>query len=412
MDSIKDIEIEEDISQLIDVKFTNVLLLKPGDIVNFIGNKYYSTSSSEDAIQYICLPGLARVIKINQTGEYQYFLQAIEDSESDVYGWVEAQDIASKESSVTKDIFPVEENIIASKPIYKYTENNQPLVCLMTNSTCYLSTKNMIPKGIVWHSTGMNNAYLYKYVQPSLTDPNYQNLIELLGKNTYGNDWNHTSHQEGYHCWIGKLKDNTVAAVQTLPWNYIGWGCGAGTNGSCNDCWIQLQICEDNLSDPSYFSKAYREACEITAYLCKKYNINPMGTVQYKELEIPTILCHQDTFNYQMGTNCSDIYHWFSLYNRTMDDVRQKVFDIMQCSEGLQFTHTQHQLVDTSSQFIPYQIQVVSHTLNIRSGPSMEYKIKSTIHKDEIYTIIDEKNNWGKLESDMGWINLKYTEKI
>jgi hypothetical protein len=54
-----------------------------------------------------------------------------------------------------------------------------------------------------------------------------------------------------------------------MPWDYRPWGCGSGKNGSCNNGWIQFEICEDNLNDVNYFNKVYKEACLLTAFLCK-----------------------------------------------------------------------------------------------------------------------------------------------
>ena len=73
----------------------------------------------------------------------------------------------------------------------KYTDKNPPIVCMQTNSTCYKNTRKMEVKGILWHSTGSNNPYIKRYVQPHETDANYDEMIALLGKNQYGNDWNH-----------------------------------------------------------------------------------------------------------------------------------------------------------------------------------------------------------------------------
>ena len=39
--------------------------------------------------------------------------------------------------------------------------------------------------------------------------------------------------------------------------------------------------CEDSLNDQSYFNKVYQEACELTAYLCTLYNLDPKGIVAY-----------------------------------------------------------------------------------------------------------------------------------
>ena len=212
----------------------------------------------------------------------------------------------------------------------KYNSINKPLVCMQTQSTCYKGTKKMQIKGILWHSTGANNPNLKRYVQPSESKPSADTYskakwLEILGKNSYGNDWNHINNSVGLNCWIGKLADGTVTTVQTMPWDFRPWGCGGGSKGSCNDGWIQFEICEDGLTDVNYFNKIYQEACEITAYLCKLYNINPKGTVKHKEVVVPTILCHQDASKLGLGSNHSDIYHWFNKYGKTMNNVREDV---------------------------------------------------------------------------------------
>lgn len=117
-------------------------------------------------------------------------------------------------------------------------------------------------------------------------------MLNIIGINRNNNDWGHTTRQVGVNAFIGKLANGTVATVQTMPWNFAPWGCASGKKGSCNDGWIQFEICEDNLQDKSYFEAAYKEAVELTAYLCKLYNINPQGTVKYNGVTVPTILCH------------------------------------------------------------------------------------------------------------------------
>jgi hypothetical protein len=46
----------------------------------------------------------------------------------------------------------------------KYSEKNLPLVCMMTQSTCYKGTEKMKPLGVLWHSTGANNKTVKRYV--------------------------------------------------------------------------------------------------------------------------------------------------------------------------------------------------------------------------------------------------------
>lgn len=211
----------------------------------------------------------------------------------------------------------------------KYSTSNPPLVCMQTQSTCYKGTSKMAVKGILWHSTGANNKTLKRYVQPSDNDPNKATLLAKLGTNPNRNDWNHISVQAGLNAWIGTLADGTVTTVQTMPWDYRPWGCGSGSRGSCNNGWIQFEICEDNLTDGVYFAKVYQEAVELTAYLCKLYNINPQGTVNLNGVTVPTILCHQDSAQLGLGSNHSDVLHWFNKYGKTMANVRADVAKLL-----------------------------------------------------------------------------------
>lgn len=352
----------------------------------------------------------------------------------------------------------------------KYSENNQPLVCMMKNSTCYKGTEKMVIKGILWHSTGVNNPNVSRYVQPCDDDENYNKLIATIGKNKYGNDWNHINRQAGLNAWIGKLADGSVSAVQTMPWDYAPWGCGSGKNGSCNAGWIQFETCEDSLADKTYFEKVYKEACELTAYLCDLYDIDPNGTVQHNGVTVPTILCHADSYKLGLGSNHGDILHWFKKHGKTMDDVRKDVTNLMKkpvvvATVNADFTNGEEvQLlpdakytsgksipswvfksklyvrgvtgnnvkisilksgaitgtvdakylvkVNKPVAFNPYKVQVTASVLNIRAGAGTNYKINGTIKDKGTYTIVEEKNGFGKLKSGAGWISLKYTKKV
>ena len=204
-----------------------------------------------------------------------------------------------------------------------------PIVCMQTNSTCYKNTELMNPVGVLWHSTGANNPTLKRYVQPLESDVNYNALINLIGKNPNLNDYNHASYQSGLNAWIGKLTNGSVATIQSMPRNYAPWGCGSGRKGSCNNGWIQFEICEDNLNDLAYFNRVFEEGCQLTAYLCHLYKIDPRGVVTKNGIKIPTILCHADAYKLGMGSNHGDVLHWFAKYGKTMEDVRARVSEIL-----------------------------------------------------------------------------------
>lgn len=201
----------------------------------------------------------------------------------------------------------------------------------MYDSTCYRGTKKLNKiNGVLWHSTGCNNPNIKAYVQPSLSDLNYHELMSTIGQNIYQTDWNHIYREAGVNAWIGKLDNGKIATVQALPWDYRPWGCGSGNHGSCNDGWIQFEICEDALNNAEYFREVYDEAIRLTAFLCEKFDIDPKGTVKYNGLTIPTILCHADSYKLGVGSNHADVYHWFNKYGKTMDNVREDVAKLLQ----------------------------------------------------------------------------------
>lgn len=215
----------------------------------------------------------------------------------------------------------------------KYDAEHTPILCLQTQSACYRGTvRGMTVRGVLWHSTGANNPELRRYIQPADDDPNREELLGLIGVNKYGNDYNHGSkdRQMGVNAWIGKLADGTVAAVQALPFGWKPWGCGAGSRGSLNDGWIQFEICEDGLKDRAYAEAVYREACELTAFLCAMYHLDPQGTVTYKGTQVPVIIDHRGSHVLGFGNNHGDVQHWFPvLLGKSMADIRDDVAALM-----------------------------------------------------------------------------------
>ena len=160
-------------------------------------------------------------------------------------------------------------------------------------------------------------------------------MMALLGKNKYGNDINHIYREMGVNAWIGKLADGTTTLIQTLPWHYRPWGCGKGRNGSCNDGWIQFEICEDGLGDKAYCDAVYKEACEITAYLCQMYSIDPHGYVERNGVKVPTILCHKDSHDLGFGSNHGDVLHWFPKFGYNMETARDDVAKLIEESKPI-----------------------------------------------------------------------------
>lgn len=66
----------------------------------------------------------------------------------------------------------------------------------------------------------------------------------------------------------------------------------------------------------------------------------------------------------------------------------------------------------TANNFKSYLVKITADVLNVRADATTNSKIVTTVKKGQVYTIVGEKNNWGFLKSQIGWICLDYTKKI
>lgn len=62
--------------------------------------------------------------------------------------------------------------------------------------------------------------------------------------------------------------------------------------------------------------------------------------------------------------------------------------------------------------FDPYVIAVTGDVVNVRAGAGTQYKVNTQVKENQLYTIIDEKDGWGKMKNGFGWISLEFTRKI
>lgn len=336
------------------------------------------------------------------------------------------------------------------------------------NNLCYKAYRKMVPQGIVVHSTGANNPYLKRYVDAP----------EEVGTNRYGNHWN-TAKPGGrnvcVHAFIGYDKDKEIRIAEILPLDICCWGVGKGKNGTYNydPAYIQFEICEDDLTDETYYQNAFTVAAKYCAHLCKTYG-----------LSTEKIVGHCEAYKQGYGSNHSDPEHWMKRFGQTMTDFRSMVSEVLNESESQEvcgkepdvdsneiskgdlvsvaeeatyyngkavpaWVKAQNWYVKdqpkgdrvvidenekgTSSicspihrRFLkvvdpvstcPYLVKVTANRLNIRQGAGTMTEKVGTITDKGVYTIIEEKNGkgatkWGKLKSGKGWISLDYVRKV
>ena len=322
--------------------------------------------------------------------------------------------------------------------------------CYLKENDCYKAGRTITPKGVMVHSTGANNPKVARYVQPADSDPNKEELLEAIGTNKNKNDWNHGDLDVCTHAFIGKLADNSVGTVQTLPWNRRGWHAGNGTSGkSANDTHIAFEICEDALTSATYFNKVYQEAVELAAMLCKQYNLNPLAD--------GVVICHSEGYQRGVASNHADVMHWFPKHGKSMDTFRSDVAKILGTSEDKPATEKPQEssgyvtytvrVGDTLSEIaeeygttvstlgsingikdvdliivgqvlkIPvasttaYRVRVIAKNgLNCRTGAGTGCSKVTAFKYGTELTVTAEKNGWGYVGK--GWVSLEFVEKV
>ena len=198
---------------------------------------------------------------------------------------------------------------------------------ILVHNNCYTVGRTIRPTGIMVHSTGANNPKVARYVPGN----------QELGYNQGGNHWDQSNAQwqekfggkldRCVHAFVGLFADGKVGTVQTLPWNRRGWHSGKGFRGTANNSYIGFEVCEDGLDDPEYFWAAYREAVELTAYLCQLYGLDP--------LEDGVVICHAEGYRRGIASNHGDVLHWWPRFGVSMDDFRRDVEAELQGGEDM-----------------------------------------------------------------------------
>lgn len=180
----------------------------------------------------------------------------------------------------------------------------------LTKNPCYTAGKKITVKGLMLHSVGC--------AQPKAS--------------VFINSWNNPSYNNA--CVHGFIDGNDGTIYQTLPWNYRGWHCASGPNGSGNNTHIGVEMCEpacikytggsgftcSNLSQArASVKKTYEAAVELFAFLCKQYGLNPTAD--------GVIISHKEGYARGIASNHGDPEHlWKQLgTGYTMDGFRKDV---------------------------------------------------------------------------------------
>ena len=62
--------------------------------------------------------------------------------------------------------------------------------------------------------------------------------------------------------------------------------------------------------------------------------------------------------------------------------------------------------------FDEYVVMITGDVVNVRAGAGTNYKATTQVKQHQLYTIVDEKDGWGRLKNGSGWICLDFAKKI
>ena len=172
---------------------------------------------------------------------------------------------------------------------------------------------------------------------------------------------------------------------QVVEENDTAWHCGASKyyNDCRNSNSIGIEMCVKNNGQWYFENETVQNTIELAKYLCEKYNIDRNHIVRH--YDVTHKVCPEP---YVRNENA-----WESFKDAIVGQESKPI-------EPSQPVETQG-----------YTVRITTAVLNVRAEANTNSKINTQIRKNEVYTIVEEKDNWGKLKSGAGWICLDYTEK-
>ena len=179
----------------------------------------------------------------------------------------------------------------------------------LTKNECYREGRPLKPRGVMVHSTGV--------AQP---DPM-----------VFVRRWNRPDVEKCVHAFVGRSE-----VIQTLPWTVRGWHAGTGTGGSANDTHLSFECCEpaghtyrggemvgyDVKANQPYFDDLYRNAVQLTALLCRMFELDP--------LKPGVVICHAEGYDLGIASRHGDVLQWWPKHGVTMDQFRRDVARAME----------------------------------------------------------------------------------
>lgn len=194
---------------------------------------------------------------------------------------------------------------------------------------------------------------------------------------------------------------------QCVEENDTAWHCGAKSykHPECrnsNSIGIELCVKKDANGKWYYTEETKKAAAQLFAHLMEKYHI-----------DAEHVLRHYDV----TGKICGepDVRSGNKVWSQFKKDITALLTGESASAEGNSPVENVPEKNETASA-VPYCIKTTCDSLRIRSGAGTQWRVTGAInetayHKKK-YTIVEEKDGWGRLKGGAGWICLAYTQKV
>ena len=231
---------------------------------------------------------------------------------------------------------------------------------------------DILPKGKVIPNT--------KITPTSITIHNTGNIgASAKGNHNYMKNLNRNGDRTA--SWHFTVDDKEIYQAQSCNYKCYHAGNSEGNNTS-----IGIEICM--FEDASKQKKAYLNAIELVKILMKYYGFSTSQVKRHKDWSGKH--CPAWLIEGKYGYN----WNWFKNQLAIKSTATNKT-------------------TETSTKGT-YLVRITVDSLNVRKGAGTSYDVVTTVKKNQVYTITETKNGWGKLLSGVGWINIssKYIQKI
>ena len=283
-----------------------------------------------------------------------------------------------------------------------------------------------------WNLTKYDKIFETKEEEKLQTIGGYSNspLVNCVVKSpNHSSKRTHKIDRISVHCVVGQLTAESIGNCFTSKSRQASCNYGIGKDGrvvlvvdEANRSWctssaandqraITIEVASDKTHPYAFTNAAYEKLVTLCIDICKRNGIKKLLWLETKEKSLAYVP--------KNGEAILTAHRWFANKACPGDWMYAREGDLaarVTAALGGNTTSTNKPIstpsTPTASQsFSPYLIEVTATVLNIRKGPGTNYAITGAIKNKGVYTIVEEKNGWGKLKSGVGWICLKYTKK-